>query len=281
MTQPSSRASEMPSLPFRPLVEGYFAESQVVTRWRDWRRAVPPPISSLIDSAWQEAVRSARAAGQELFAGPLCRLLSWHVRGEILVLELGPTDYREFVGTNLRHPELASEVGAEAMANPLGVSTAIVTRDQHVVVQYRSGWVYENPGMLHVCGGNLDREDVVRGGPFSTARREVVEELGVPPASLTEAWCLGLVEACDSLKPEAIMAVTLDLDHTDLRVASKEVAALQCVPLQPASLAHVVLGKHGQLTAQGLACLIALGRHHFGDSWASAVMRQRSGSGAL
>jgi 8-oxo-dGTP pyrophosphatase MutT (NUDIX family) len=269
------------ALPFRWLVDGCFTERQLTTRWHEQRRAYPPTVSMLIDRAWQEAQQAAHAAGQELFAGPLCRLLAWHADGDALVLDLGPTDYREFVGTNLRRPELAREYGREALANPLGVSIAVVTRDQYLVLQCRSDRVFENPGMLHVCGGNLDPHDAGNGGPFATARREVAEELGVPPAALTGAWCLGLVEARDSLKPEAVMMVMCDVAAADVRAGNEEVAALQLIALRPEALEQIVVDRKDQLTAQGFACLLAVGQQQFGPAWADAVARQLTGSASL
>ncbi|MER3487126.1 MAG: hypothetical protein C4345_15245, partial [Chloroflexota bacterium] len=107
MNGPELSLGAAASKPFRWLVDGCFTELQLTTRWHEQRRTYPPAVSMLIDRAWREAQRAAHAAGQELFAGPLCRLLAWHTHGDALVLDLGPTDYREFVGTNLRHPELA------------------------------------------------------------------------------------------------------------------------------------------------------------------------------
>src|SRR5262245_22751452 len=142
------------TLPFTLLASGSFPERAVRTRWFDQRLHLTDELTRLISDAWDDAKVEATTRGQSLFPGPLTRLLSSTDSGDTLTLDLGPTDFREFVGTNLRHPALAEQFGRDVFANPLGVSVAVVTTDGQIVIQQRSQQVFEYPGFFHVCGGN-------------------------------------------------------------------------------------------------------------------------------
>src|SRR5262249_13698340 len=159
------------------------------------RLATLPEVECQIAETWTAATIEAAARGRELFPGAMTRLFGWSADDSTLTLDLGSTDYRTFVGTNLRHPELASMYGREALANPPGVSAAVVTSDGRIVVQRRSEQVFEYPGYFHVCGGNVEPADVVgptAPGVFASARRELAEELGIAAGEILDLVCLGL-----------------------------------------------------------------------------------------
>ncbi|MER3485221.1 MAG: hypothetical protein C4345_03820, partial [Chloroflexota bacterium] len=67
----------------------------------------------------------------------------------------------------------------------------------------------------------------------------------------------------------------------DFRAGNEEVAALQLIALRPAAIEQMVVERKNELTAQGLACLFALGQQQFGPAWAVSVARQLAGSASL
>jgi 8-oxo-dGTP pyrophosphatase MutT (NUDIX family) len=230
----------------------------------------------VIAESWNAALADARAQGRDLFAGPMTRLLSWSTDHETLILNLGPTDYREFVGTNLRHPELAQRNGRDALANPLGVSVAVVTADGRFVVQRRSEHVFEYPGYFHVCGGNVEPIDVEgpdAPGVFAAARRELEEELGVGSAQIADLICLGLAENRATLKPDLLFAADVTLTADAFGTArNSEYSGLVFIDGEAALAEH--LTEYSQrYSPPGMACLLAAGRRRYGDEWYERVIQ--------
>src|SRR5437870_4063342 len=93
---------------------GGWGPGQVEGRWVAGGRAVVPEVERAIEEAWARA--SARK-GVLLFDGPMCRLERWQADERSLRIELSPTSYKQFLGTNLAHPELAGSHGRQVLAN--------------------------------------------------------------------------------------------------------------------------------------------------------------------
>ena len=106
------------SVAFR--VIGEFNRPDVIARWVDRPRPRNIEIDRHIERAWQQA---QSRPGIELFDGPMCRLERFHA-GKRLELELSPTSYKAFLGTNLTNSRLADQYGPDALANPVGLSCA-------------------------------------------------------------------------------------------------------------------------------------------------------------
>jgi 8-oxo-dGTP pyrophosphatase MutT (NUDIX family) len=265
-------------LPFNTLIATGFAEHQIRTTWSERYRDIPVEVAPLVAEAWDTAKREAEAKGRHLFSGAMARLNCWSVTNGVLSLDLGPTDYREFVGTNLRHPELATQFGRDALACPLGISIAVRTADKRIVVQQRSEAVFEYPGFFHVCGGNVEPKDVGGAntrGVFASVRRELEEELGIESKAIKEEVCLGLAENARTLKPELLTEARVTLRENDFGSARHdEYTGLWFIDAKADGLAGFLTAMRGQIAPGGLACLLALGRREFGESWwADAVAR--------
>ncbi|HKG26624.1 MAG TPA: NUDIX domain-containing protein [Thermomicrobiales bacterium] len=262
--------------PFEFLLTGSFSQRSVRARWAFQYTTVPSEVEKLIAESWALAEIEAATRGQELFAGPMTRLLRWSSSDGTLTLDLGPTDYRQFVGTNLRHPELARKYGRDALANPLGVSAAVFTSDGHIVVQRRSEHVFEYPGYFHVCGGNVEPVDVEgpnAPGVFAAVRRELDEELGIGDAQIADITCLGLSENRATLKPDLLFAaeVTLTADAF-AATGNAEYSDLVFIGGE-ASLAEYLIENSHRCSPPGIACLLAAGRRAYGDAWYECLMK--------
>ncbi|MCS7033592.1 MAG: NUDIX hydrolase [Phycisphaerae bacterium] len=218
---------------------GFWLEGQVELAWQPSTFSSSSEVEAAIDTAWREA--KSRLGGR-LFDGPMCRLERWETTGDgpavagvaegasssQLRLFLSLTSYRIFLGTNMTHPELPDE----SRANPLGVSTLLITADGFVMLGRRSGNVAYYPHRLHPFAGSLEPPAEVRGGStdataapaaeenpqptpetcgmpvpdlFENARRELREELGLAANQITQMACLGLVEDLRLRHPEAIL----------------------------------------------------------------------------
>jgi len=161
-----------------------------------WRP--PAEVAEIIEAAWAEAM--ARP-GVHLFDGPMCRMESWSASPERLELTLSETTYKRFLGTNLTRPELADRYGREILANPVGVSPALLTADGFLMMGRRNASVAYYPNRMHPFAGALDPADA---DPFAAVRRELNEELGLTTADVPDVRCTGIAEDLSIRQPELI-----------------------------------------------------------------------------
>ena len=86
------------STPFAILASGDWPEAAVTTRWGASARRIVPEVEAAIERAWAAA---SHRLGEKLFDGPMCRLERWEAAPARLHLDLAPTRYKPFLGTNL------------------------------------------------------------------------------------------------------------------------------------------------------------------------------------
>lgn len=169
-----------------------------------------------IAAAWESRLR----AQPWLFDAPKFRLHSASLapagsQGPQLLLHLGLTSYRDFLGTNwassaawLRQQGAAHWGNKQAyLADPLGVGAALATADDFLVFLRRSGRVAEAPGLVDVPGGHPEPQALCPGhrplhkdlrGPlvvhelFSSVLREISDEVNLPLLTLSQPLLLGI-----------------------------------------------------------------------------------------
>ncbi|XP_006901596.1 PREDICTED: nucleoside diphosphate-linked moiety X motif 22 [Elephantulus edwardii] len=135
-----------------------------------------------------------------------------------LLLHLGLTSYRDFLGTNwassaawLRHQGAVDWGDKQAyLADPLGVGAALATADDFLVFLRRSRQVAEAPGMVDVPGGHPEPQTLCPGHSprhedlpgalvvrelFSSVLQEICDEVNLPPLTLSKPLLLGI--ACN------------------------------------------------------------------------------------
>ncbi|XP_035885532.1 uridine diphosphate glucose pyrophosphatase NUDT22 isoform X3 [Phyllostomus discolor] len=161
------------------------------------------------------AVWESRLQAQPwLFDAPKFRLHSAALeptgsQGPQLLLRLGLTSYRDFLGTNwassaawLRQQGLADWGDKQAyLADPLGVGAALTTADDFLVFLRRSQRVAEAPGLVDVPGGHPEpqgqqaqgkagREEVGSGLSLSSHRPCAPVTALCTRTSLGSWWCM-------------------------------------------------------------------------------------------
>lgn len=135
-----------------------------------------------------------------------------------LLLNLGLTSYRDFLGTNwsssaswLRQQGATDWGDKQAyLADPLGVGATLVTADDFLVLLRRSQQVAEAPGMVDVPGGHPEPQALCSGGIpqhkdlpgelvvrelFSSVLQEICDEVNLPLHTLSQPLLLGI--ACN------------------------------------------------------------------------------------
>jgi 8-oxo-dGTP pyrophosphatase MutT (NUDIX family) len=250
-------------IPFRILHAGDWTPDQVVSFTEPNSRAIIAPVETAIEQAWERAL--ARP-GVLLFDGPMCRLQSWQADPQSLRLNLAPSSYKAFFGTNISHPEFAAAYGPAVMANPLGVSPALRTSDGWLLMGRRNASVAYYPGRVHPFAGCLEPGDT---GVFNAVERELAEELSLTPEDITTLRCTGLIAETNLNQTELIFAATVSPTRDQLiaRLDPAEHSAVWSSRDDARSVAGVITSPDAALTPIAIASLLLEGRLRFGTAW--------------
>uniref|UniRef100_G1MI69 Nudix hydrolase 22 n=2 Tax=Ailuropoda melanoleuca TaxID=9646 RepID=G1MI69_AILME len=185
----------------------------------DHDRRPLPGGDEAIAAIWESRLQ----AQPWLFDAPKFRLHSVILapadsQGPQLLLRLGLTSYRDFLGTNwassaawLRQQGATDWGDKQAyLADPLGVGATLTTADNFLVFLRRSRQVAEAPGLVDVPGGHPEPQAVCPGDSplhkdlpgelvvhelFSSVLQEICDEVNVPLSTLSQPLLLGI--ACN------------------------------------------------------------------------------------
>jgi 8-oxo-dGTP pyrophosphatase MutT (NUDIX family) len=241
---------------------GDWRESEVrVSRAANSRRIVPE-VEPIIDQTWSEMLLRP---GVHLFDGPMCRYESWGVRDGMLHLSLSTTSYRIFAGTNLMRPDLADQYGPNVLANPVGVSAALLSSDGYLMFGVRNHRVAYYPNRIHPFAGAVEPTDDLN--LFGAVRRELAEELSLTPAEVPEIRCTGIVEDIQLRQPELIFRANATPSRAEIesRMDTSEHHEVWSVRAEEQSIEQAV--QNPQLTPVAVASLLLWGRLEFGSKW--------------
>lgn len=221
---PPMNGSSNAALPFVIEVCGRFEPRDLRASYDPSPRPSTPELENVIAEEWERQTILARDAGRLLFNGGLLR----HVRHEVCFdtrtghdvfhLTVGPTCYRDFVGTNLFNRRI-EEFGRERFSNPIGTTATLVSRDGLICYGRRSHRVAYHGGFVHTFGGALEEQDQDATGdvdPFASLCRELSEELALGREDLEDLHCVGLIRDQEIHQPELLFEARLRLTADDL-----------------------------------------------------------------
>ncbi len=230
-------------------------------------RRLVPQVEAAIGQAWKDA---RLRLGKSLFDGPLCRVENVHALSSHLELELSPTSFRPFLGTNLTNPQFAQAHGPDVMANPLGVSALLISNNGWIILGQRGESVAHYPGRLHCFAGCVEPRDA---DVFTSIERELSEELSLKDDELAEIHCIGLARDPSLLQPELIFEVPVALDEQQLtaRLDKSEHDSI-CNIRSTAEGVNQMIEQGGSirgrvLTPIAMAAILLWGRRHLGNHW--------------
>ena len=253
---------------------GPFSLDQVRVRWTDRPRPTTRDVEQFIDTFWRRRTAQADAEGVRLWDGPLCRLIEYRSGSGTLEMTLGPTCFRDFVGTNLYNAHLRHLHGLDVLSNPVGVSGMVLTASGYLVLGRRSEAVAYHAGRIHPIGGCLEPlGDGKVPDPFAGIVAELEEELGLESPSVTGVVCLGLVRDKRLVQPEMVFDVTVSASADEVRAAlsgaagQAEHAELVVVRDHPASVVSFMESHIDDLTPVALAGLLLHGLRRCGGGW--------------
>lgn len=251
--------------------------------WSDEPRPTTPAIEAAITRTWEAESAVTTGGSERLFNGKLVRVQASSLESGRLSLVFGPTNYRDFLGTNL-YPDAAVRQASDTfLANPLGVSATIITRDKRLAFGRRSDEVAFHAGFVHTFGGMLDDGDRDASGRYdlsSSIVREVCEELGVRQAQIVDVREIALVHDVSLRQPELLFDVTITLDATELESlfspGGGEHTHLHLIDDTPEAAIAFLSGFH-QVTPIAQAALLLHGRNAWGRAWFERICRLRYG----
>jgi 8-oxo-dGTP pyrophosphatase MutT (NUDIX family) len=214
-----------------------------------------------------------KESGRVINPLPLYRFLSYSLTEAGITLNLGLTNYTEYIGTNISHPEWLHVYGEDTMSNALAMSGSTETSDGKIIVEKRSNEVGEYPGYYHcIPSGHLHPEDT----PLTGITRELYEELGITEKEIDEIVCTGLVLNLEYHKHELTFALKVSVNSEEIssrpKVDSWEAASIEFLP-KDAHILKVWLIEHLSLCAPpGHASLLLAGKRSFGQNWFTDVI---------
>jgi hypothetical protein len=253
---------------------GQFKAQDVQVEWRDQPHELEAPIQEVVESTWRTELDKTRHTRRKLYNGPLCRLLDC-ATDKGLKLILGPCDFKDFLGTNLTHAHLRYSHGPNTLADALGVSASVLSRDGFLTLGRRSEEVFYHAGRVHPIGGVVEPIGDLPSAPspFHTMRAELQEELCIGPEQITDLTCLGLVRDKHIVQPELIFDAVVDEDVSEIRNGfaqapdGGEHVELVHVRHHPSSVITYIESSAEQLTPVALASLLLHGLRHWGTGW--------------
>jgi hypothetical protein len=239
---------------------GQWRPGQVVCRWTDSTYAPTEEVRTAVEHAW--AAASSRP-GVHLFDGPMCRLEGHRVGDHQLELALSRTSYKQFMGTNMANPEL---LGQAALANPVGMSCAVVSSDGVLLMGRRNDRVAYYPGRIHPFAGALEPGEPT--DVFEEIRRELREELSLIETDVAELLCLGMAEDGLLRQPELIFLAQIALPRARIESSLNQQEHRSVWTVAPeADAAEAALEDISAMTPIGVATLLLWGRWRFGETW--------------
>jgi len=216
-------------------------------------RPTTADLDAAIAAEWDRQLALAKGTDRLLFNGELLRYVRHDVRtsprGEIFTLTVGPTCYRDFVGTNLFNKHRLAEFGWERFANPIGTTATIVSADNRICYGRRSSRVSYHANHVHTFGGALEIADMAADGridAFAAVARELEEELGLRREELHDLICVGMIRDKEIHQPEMLFEARIELTVEELRQrwqtaeAKSEHDEIVSLPDEPGAIAPFI-----------------------------------------
>ena len=257
---------------------GCFDQPHVQVDWKDEPRPSNADVERLIEQTWSVELARAAEEHRRLYNGPLCRMIRCQASESRLMLTLGPVTFKELVGTNFSQAYLRYLYGQEVLADPLGVSAAVVTSDQYILMGRRSQKVAFHANRIHPIGGMVEPSTPgTVPNPFQTMRNELMEEINVPADHIKQLVCLGLVRDKHIVQPEMVFDIVVNVSAEQIKhrlrtaVDAEEHDELILIRNHPAAVVTFMEQHFSQLTPVALASLLLHGLKNYGSGWFAAA----------
>ncbi len=266
--------------PFSVDAFGEFPPGHVHVHWTDAPRPTTADLDRSIGEIWERQLDECRNRGAILFNGTLVRWIGHRVEDGRLHVTAGPTNYCDFVGTNLYNRHRLGEIGRERFANPIGTTATVVSRDGWLIYGRRSHRVAYHAGFLHTFGGALEEADIRPDGSidvFAAVRRELQEELTLGDNHLDALVCVGLIHDHEIWQPEMLFEAAVNLTRDELlgrldqADAHQEHTAIESVRDEPDALVPFIR-RAAPIAPVAVGAILLHGWRRWGLAWYENAM---------
>ncbi|GAB4157933.1 MAG: hypothetical protein Fur0021_27370 [Candidatus Promineifilaceae bacterium] len=258
---------------FDVIATGYFSPEELQTDFDpvQGRMITTPETENWLDTNWQQLTEWGQKNGRRIHNGKMLRLVDCALRKKRLFLQLGLTDYREYVGT--RQPAFfQGQAGKNTLANPLGTAAVIFTTDNKILCGRRPPNADVNPNKYFLVGGFLTPDDLHDSqNLFTGVAREIYEETNISMASLCQLHCTGLVY--DRLIPHPVLCFSVQATETfdtiqNYKPVDDEIVKLQFINNTARDVADWILHLYpDEVVNTAAGCLLLHGLQTFGSDW--------------
>ncbi|MBI2137414.1 NUDIX domain-containing protein [Candidatus Woesearchaeota archaeon] len=210
----------VPYVVLQTFPEGLLPEN-VEVNFLDSAFQLPVELTKYKERVMGRMQLEAEKAGRVLFEGKLVRLVDYFPNDDkgSLKLIVQQTTFFTHTASNKALEDKIDELGGQSplqfygltpkeldsvLANPIGVSSVLVTRDNHVIITERSNKLSQYPGLYGLPAGFMNPDDRT---VHATAYREIREEVGNFGA---EVRLVELGRALDDLHVEITMVGKID-----------------------------------------------------------------------
>ncbi len=266
---------------FEILTLGEWTNKSIEANWSNFETmSTNKKIADFIEGNWTKETKYSQSNNQILFSENLTRLDSFMQNPDKLILQLSPTNYKEYIGTN-KYIEIVKEIVGntyfEYLSNPLTVSVVLKTRDNKIVVAHRSKSTFEYPEYLHVPGGHIQSDKHRKEGKievFDAILDEIREEFQIEKSDLKDLKCLGLCRDRKTLKPELTFYGDLNLILSNIKInpENKEHINIIGVDNSKTQLFDFLIQNRKNIVPVGKACLVIYGKYKYGSEWFVSVI---------
>lgn len=202
---------------FEILIEGTFKPDQIITSYNPVGVDYPTYMRQSIEAEWERLI----SRNPNAFPGPMIRLDTIGVSDGHLVLGVGETNYKDYLGTLALILNDKSRKGLEYFAHPLAATMVVHSKTMFdgrggILFSQRSQSLAQHPGELEFPSGNVEKGDIDQRGyinPVITALRETEEEQGIRKDDLENIRVLGVeYEIYNDAAPVVVVAADLKDD---------------------------------------------------------------------
>lgn len=203
---------------FEILASGVFPENKLNIVHKKSTLSYDAKTSALIEWHWKHELKVAKEKNKLLFNGPIYRLENYEILHDELKIYVSETNFKQLMGTNFYHPELAEEYGKSYLSNALALSTFLETGDEYFVFVKRSSNVYFGEGLWHLLAGqfSIEKKETRTLSAFEILYKELLEEGALTKKYIENCVCLGLLRNAVHFKPELVF-------YTKTSLSAKEV----------------------------------------------------------
>lgn len=264
-----------PSVPFIVEACGRWGCAAVEQQHATAPRPTSPAVERLIAEAWEAESALAANDNRVLYDAPLARLVRAVAAKNHLLLELGTTTYREFVGTHFHHAAAIRRLDPQFLAQALGVSALVQTSDGYLAFGRRNRRVAWHAGYLHAFGGMVEATDRLPDGRYDAFGRmleELHEETTIRAPEVADLSLIGLVRDRALFQPELLFDARVSLTRAqlsariDLAAADAEHVAVEWLFDEPDGVAPFLRAAQ-PVTPVAQAVLLLHGRWCWGSEW--------------